>query len=363
MTFFRYFVAVLVILAVLASSVAQAWTNVATFAWKGHVPVSTSSCARPRSEAHRHSRATVAARGPLFSASEKAPKHDVGGNPMDQLTPEQQERVQAFMEYQQSVPRIGFPTDVRSLVQYNHGFAVMSTNSKSMPCYPGGSVVGFAPDEEGRPIFVFSGMSSHTVDILADPRCSVTIADKNFKGAADGRVNLMGTCNRLKDPEEIAKAKEIYLQKHPGAFWVEFGDFFWYRMEVEAIRFVGGFARAGTVTPKEYKEASPDPIMAFGQAIAQHMNEDHMSATIAMVEHYIPGLSGDNYVKEAVINRVDSLGMDVKITRDKDNEDRLPGQPQQFKVRLPFPTPVTERKDVKVAIMEMTNAASETQKS
>ena len=59
-------------------------------------------------------------------------------------------------------------------------------------------------------------MSSHTVDILADPKCSVTIADKNFKGAADGRVNLMGTCNRLKDPDEVAKAKEIYLQKHPG---------------------------------------------------------------------------------------------------------------------------------------------------
>jgi hypothetical protein len=61
---------------------------------------------------------------------EKAPKHDVGGNPLDQLQPDQKERVQAFMEYQQNLPRIGFPTDVRSLVQYNHGFAVMSTNSK-----------------------------------------------------------------------------------------------------------------------------------------------------------------------------------------------------------------------------------------
>jgi putative heme iron utilization protein len=91
-----------------------------------------------------------------------------------------------------------------------------------MPGYPGGSVVGFAPDEEGRPIFVFSGMSSHTVDILADPRCSLTIADKNFKGAADGRVNLMGTCERLKDQAEIAKAKEIYLQKHPGGECVYF---------------------------------------------------------------------------------------------------------------------------------------------
>lgn len=32
----------------------------------------------------------------------------------------------------------------------------------SNPGFPGGSVVGFAPDEDGRPLFVFSGMSSHT---------------------------------------------------------------------------------------------------------------------------------------------------------------------------------------------------------
>ena len=89
------------------------------------------------------------------------------------------------------------------------------------------------------------------------------------------------------------------------------------------------------------------------------MNEDHMSATIAIAESIVPGLAGNNYVKEAVITRVDSLGMDVKITRDPGNEEQLPGQPKQFKVRLPFPTPVQERKDVKVAIMEMTNAASQ----
>ena len=219
-------------------------------------------------------------------------------------------------------------------------------------------MVGFAPDETGRPVFVFSGMSSHTQDILADPRCSVTIAAKEFKGAADGRVNLMGTCTRLKDPAEIAKVRDIYLAKHPGAFWVDFGDFFWYRMEIEAIRFVGGFARAGSVTPEDYHQAKPDPIMAFGMHIANHMNEDHMDSTIAMVQHYIPGLEASNYVKEAVITSVDSLGMFVKITRDPDNNDQLPGQPQQFKVRLPFPRPITERKDVKTAIVEMTQASA-----
>ena len=294
--------------------------------------------------------------GPLF---QKAPQHDVNGQQtMADLSPEQQERVKAFIGHQQNVPKIGFAADVRSLVQYNHGFAVMSTNSKSNPGFPGGSVVGFAVDDDGCPLFVFSGMSSHTQDILKDPRCSLTIADKNFKGASDGRVNLMGNCTLLKDSDEIDKAREFYLKKHPGAFWANFGDFNWFRMDIQAIRFVGGFARAGSVKPTEYKDASPDPIMAFGGAIADHMNDDHMSATIAMVKHFIPGLEGENYVQEALINRVDSMGMDIKITRDESDNDTLPGQPQQFKVRLPFPEPITERGGVKTAIVEMTKASA-----
>ena len=139
---------------------------------------------------------------------------------------------------------------------------------------------------------------------------------------------------------------------------MEFGDFFWYRMEVEAIRFVGGFARAGSVTADQYREAKPDPIMAFGGHVAAHMNDDHQDATIAMVKHYIPGLDANNYVQGAEITSVDSLGMYVKITRDPENEDQLPGQPKQFKLRLPFPRPAEDRKDVKTLIVEMTQASA-----
>ena len=65
------------------------------------------------------------------SSSTPPPKHDVGAaNPMDDMDPEQLARAQAYMEHQQNSPKIGYPTDVRSLVQYNHGFAVMSTISK-----------------------------------------------------------------------------------------------------------------------------------------------------------------------------------------------------------------------------------------
>ena len=113
---------------------------------------------------------------------------------------------------------------------------------------------------------------------------------------------------------------------------------------------MGGFARAGSVTPEEYREAKPDPVSEFGPAIAKHMNEDHMEATIAMIATAIPGLD----VSEAVITSVDSLGMYVKVTRTP----RASDQPQQFKLRLPFPRPATDRKDVRQLIVEMTQAAS-----
>ena len=91
----------------------------------------------------------------------KAPRHDVRSN-MDfaEMDPAEAQLQAALAEHQQHAPKMTFAQDIRTLVQYNHGFAVMSTNSKSDPGYPGGSVVGFAPDDEGRPMFIFSGMST-----------------------------------------------------------------------------------------------------------------------------------------------------------------------------------------------------------
>lgn len=287
--------------------------------------------------------------------TKNAPRHDIGGGDRIDLPEEVKEAMMAYQEHQQSAPKLGHAADVRTLVQYNHGFAVMSTFSKAHPDYPSGSVVGFAPDDQGRPLFIFSGMSTHTQDLLLNPKCSLTVAAKDFKGAADGRVNLMGTCTLIKDAAEREEAKQIYMKKHPGAFWADFGDFNWFRMEVEHCRFVGGFARAGTVSAAEYASAKPDVIAEFGPAIASHMNDDHMDATIAMVRSCVPGMDiEDNPISEAIITSVDSLGMYVKVTR----ASPAAFLPQQFKLRLPFPRPATDRKDVKTLIVELTQQAA-----
>ena len=175
---------------------------------------------------------TATAASPAFSrpttflaeskgSESKAAGHEVrSSEPMPDISDEEKEKIeaqaQAFMEYQQNAAKLDWATEIRTLVQYNHGYAVISTNSKAEPGYPSGSVVGFVPDDNGNPLFLFSGMSTHTQDILVDPRASLTVAAKEFKGAADGRVNLMGTTSKLKK-EEIEAAKELYLAKHPNS--------------------------------------------------------------------------------------------------------------------------------------------------
>jgi len=265
------------------------------------------------------------------------------GVPEQEISEEAQAIQMKIREHQQSAARISKPEEVRTLVEYSTGFGVMSTISKDFG-FPAGSVVGFALDE-GLPFFVFSGMSQHTQDILVDPRFSLTITSKDFKGAQDGRTSLMGEIEKVPQ-EDVERLKELYLKKHPDAFWVNFGDFNYFRMkELKDIRFVGGFAIAGGCTPEEYLKAQPDPVAAYSSHVIGHMNEDHADATAAMVKHYICGCDVEN----AEIVSMDSLGMSVKVTIMGDTG----------KLRLPFIRKVEDRKDLKNIIVEMTQASAE----
>lgn len=255
-----------------------------------------------------------------------------------------QERVAAHQQDPIKAAKLGPAEEIRSLVEYSHGFAVISTNSGSIEGYPSGAVVGFATDTSGHPLFVFSGMSTHTQDLLKDPRCSLTVAAKSFKGAADGRVNLVGDITKV-PPEEVEACRARYMAKHPGAFWASFGDFTWFRMStIKAIRYVGGFARAGALTAAEYREAQPDPIMQFAGPVMQHMNDDHAETSLAMARNLI----GFPAEKVELVG-LDRLGLYLKCEG---------GPMGAAKLRLAFPRPAASRKDVKDLIVELTKAAN-----
>ena len=51
----------------------------------------------------------------------------------------------------------------------------------------------------------------------------------------------------------------MYLARHPkAAFWVDFEDFSFWRLEVADVYFVGGFAAMDWVTSEGYAAARPD---------------------------------------------------------------------------------------------------------
>eukprot|EP00903_Cladosiphon_okamuranus_P021301 g19572.t1 len=277
------------------------------------------------------------------SPPKEATGHAAGKGP--QRTPEEEALSARIKEHQDGAARLSKTEEVRNLMQYSTGFGVLSTNSRSIEGYPSGSVVGFSLDEAGRPLFAFSSLSAHTGDLEASSHASLTVTSATFKGAADGRVNLIGDVNKVPE-EDLPSVREMYKKKHPNAYWVDFGDFRLMRMDtIKAMRFVGGFAMAGDIKPEDYLATAPDAVAEFSAPILQHMNDDHSDTTRALIKHYITGVE----VASAQISAVDRLGMYVVV-----------GMPdgQSGKLRLPFPRPAESRKDVKTLIVEMTQAAA-----
>ena len=255
----------------------------------------------------------------------------------------QDPEIVAYQTHQASVPRLSLAEEARTLVN-NAKFGVISTLSSKEPAgFPSGSVVEYTADATGRPIFSFSSLSPHTGDVLTDGRCSLTVMADGFRGLSDARVNITGIMAKI-PASEISTAKELYLSRHPQSFWVEFGDFTWFRMDqVLSARVVGGFARAGKVSGEEYAAANVDPVAAFSGPVCGHMNADHAESTQAMIKHYI-GITVD----KAMMLSLDRLGVNVACER----------QGESFKCRLPFPRPAEDRKMIKELIVEMTRAAA-----
>lgn len=245
-------------------------------------------------------------------------------------------------EHQQSAPRQTFPDECKTLVDLGR-YGVLSTISKEYDGHPNGSIVGFASDDKGRPVFVFSTMSGHTRDVMEDPRCTLTVTAPDFKGAADARVSLTGKLTRV-SAEELPAAKKLYIGKHPDAFWVEFGDFSFWRMdEIIGIRLVGGFARAGSVPPHLFEKAVPDPVAGAGGTIAAKWNASAPDAPAKWVKHYV----GDVGIDKAVIASLDKLGLNLVAQRG----------PDTLKMRLPFPEEAVTVEDVEKQLSAMVTAS------
>ena len=188
---------------------------------------------------------------------------------------------------------------------------VLSTVALDPAGYPFGSVATYGLDDAGRPILFVSAMAEHSRNAAADPRASLLVAEPVPDGSdplAAGRVTLVGDLLGV-PPAERDATRDRYLAANPAsAYYIDFGDFSFWRLDVRNVRYVGGYGRMSWVDAAGYAAAEPDPLAGdVAVSILGHMNADHADSLV-LVARVLGGRPGTT---EAVMTAVDRYGFDL----------------------------------------------------
>lgn len=245
-----------------------------------------------------------------------------------------------------SQPAIAEPTfaeRARTLVHLAR-VGSLSTLSRKQQGFPFGSVMPYGLDADANPIFLISTMAMHTQNLQTDPRSSLLVTQPGAVNDPLGasRVTLIG--NALPVPEaEVAEARKLYLERHPGSkYWVDFDDFFFYRLSMVDVYYVGGFGVMGWVSASEYYSSKPDPLADSAIGIIQHMNADHADALI-LITRVFAGIEA----QEAAMTGVDRLGFHVRLKTQEGTRG----------ARIAFLREVSSPADARQVLIDMTAQA------
>jgi heme iron utilization protein len=217
----------------------------------------------------------------------------------------------------------------------------LSTHSHKYPGFPFGSMMPYAVDHLGRPIFFISSLAMHTHNLHHDPRASLLITqpDVSEDPLGAGRLTLLGEASKTPADE----VKELYLSRYEHAkMWQDYTDFAYYRLQVSAVYFIGGFGVMGWISAEDYAAAQPDPLSDAAPGIIRHLNNDHSEA-LRLIAREFAGESAD----EAIITSVDRLGFHLRLK----SGDRIHGR------RIGFSREVKNTSDAREVFVEMARQA------
>lgn len=218
----------------------------------------------------------------------------------------------------------------------------LSTLTADPDGFPYGSVASYGLDDRGNPLFFVSLMAEHTQNAIRDPRASLLVTEPVAEGAdplASGRATLLGALSPVPD-DDLPMARERYLASNPAAgYYIDFGDFAFYRLMVETIRYVGGYGRMSWVSAAAYADAEPDPLVDAAAGIIEHMNADHAESQVLYCRH----LAGRPETTEASMSAVDRYGFEMIAVSPAG----------RAAVRLGFPQECTTGDEVRKAMVAM----------
>jgi hypothetical protein len=212
---------------------------------------------------------------------------------------------------------------------------------------PYGSVAPFGLDDDGTPVLCISELAEHTRNLRADPRSSLLVAEATAAPGSDplavGRVTLLGRAVEVgRDGRDEARRVHLAGNAHAAAY-VDYGDFSFWRLEVDAIRYVGGYGRMSWIDVAGWAAARPDPVAPFAAGVVEHLNDDHADACLLLVQR----LGGRVDATGATVVGVDRLGLELVAA----------GPGGAGRVRLGFAGPVATPEEVRAATVALVHEA------
>ncbi|KAK2965487.1 hypothetical protein RJ640_008281 [Escallonia rubra] len=240
---------------------------------------------------------------------------------------------------------------VRNLMEqarFAHLCTVMSRMHHRREGYPFGSLVDFAADPMGHPIFSFSPLAIHTRNLLVDPRCTLVVQIPGWSSLSNARVTIFGDVFPLTEDQQAPYhsfdaenqplqdggkaafwilfqgigseewAHKQYIAKHHHGPSQQWGNFYYFRMQnisnlfgficfYSDIYFIGGFGTVAWVDIKEYETIRPDKIAIDG-------GEQNLKELNAMFSKPLRELlSIEAEVDDAAFISIDSKGTDIRV--------------------------------------------------
>ena len=115
--------------------------------------------------------------------------------------------------------------------------------------------VAVGTDRDGRPVSLVSDLSAHTRALKANPLCSLLVGEPGGRGdpLTHPRLTLQGRARFVRKGAEGHDAlRARWIEGHrKSMLYVDFADFCFVVLDLDAAHLNGGFGRAFVLTPAD----------------------------------------------------------------------------------------------------------------
>jgi heme iron utilization protein len=136
----------------------------------------------------------------------------------------------------------------------------LATHTRDPQGFPYPTLLPFATDARHRPVILVSRLAEHTRNLQDDPRAGFLVAQTMGDDVLSApRMTLIGRFAPSDDGADSALARR-YLRYHPDAArYLALGDFTFWTLQVERLRYIGGFGAMGWLDGTDLDTLDPLP--------------------------------------------------------------------------------------------------------